>query len=112
MVKYYLGFEHTNSGDDEEKVVDLTSTEEEPKTLNRIVITHRLASDTLLTGYLEREKIIDNVRIEASPENENPYVFSVGLDIPVGQTFTLKLKNQSAGSNGGIVGYFEYEIKG
>jgi len=112
MVKYYLGFEHTNTSDDEETVKNLTSTEEEPKTLNRIVITQRLANDTLLTGYLEREKIIDNVRIETSPENENPYVFNVGLDIPVGQTFTLKLKNQSVGSNGGIVGYFEYEIKG
>jgi len=112
MTKYYLGFDHTNSTDDEEKVEDLESTEEEPKHLINVVITQRLSNDTLLIGYLEREKIIENVRIEASPENENPYVLNVDLDIPVGQTFTLKLKNQSAGSNGGVVGYFEYEIRG
>jgi len=111
MVKYYLGFDHTNSSDDEEEVEDITSTEEEPKTLNRIVITQRLSNDTVLYGYLEREKIIDGVPIEASPVNENPFVFAVDLEIPVGQTFTLKLKNQSAGSNGGIVGYFEYTIR-
>jgi len=112
MVKYYKGFEHTNSSDDEEKVVTLTSTEEEKKKLNAVVITHRLSNDTLLIAYLEREKIIDNIRIEASPVGKDPYRFSVDIEIPVGQTFTLMLKNQSAGSNGGVVGYYEYEITG
>ena len=110
MTKYYKGFDHTNSSDDEETVKTLTSTAEEPKTLRRVVITQRLSYDTLLIGYLEREKIIEDVRIEASPENANPYVFDEDIDIPVGQTFTLKLKNQSSGSNGGVVGYLEYEI--
>ena len=109
-MKYYKGFEHTNSTDDEENVTTLTSTEEEKKTLKRVVITHRLANDTLLTAYIEREKVIDNVRIEASPVNSNPYVFDSDIEIPPGETFTLTLKNQSAGSNGGVVGYLEYEI--
>jgi len=112
MVKYYKGFEHTNSSDDEENVVTLTSTEEEKKKLNAVVITHRLTNDTLLVAYLEREKMIDNVRIEASPVGNEPYRFMVDIEIPVGQTFTLMLKNQSAGSNGGVVGYLEYEIVG
>ena len=112
MVKYYKGFEHTNSSDDEEKIVTLTSTEEEKKKLNAVVITHRLSNDTLLIAYLEREKIIDNIRIEASPVGKDPYRFNVDIEIPVGQTFTLMLKNQSAGSNGGVVGYYEYEITG
>jgi len=112
MVKYYKGFEHTNSSDDEEKVVTLTSTEEEKKKLNAVVITHRLTNDTLLIAYLEREKIIDNIRIEASPVGKDPYRLNVDIEIPVGQTFTLMLKNQSAGSNGGVVGYYEYEITG
>jgi len=111
MVKYYIGFDHTNSTNDEEKVLSITSTEEEPKTLNKVVITQRLLNDTILYGYLEREKIIDGVRIEASPENENPFVFAVDLEIPIGQTFSLMLKNQSAGNNGGIVGYYEYSIR-
>ena len=59
---------------------------------------------------MEREKVIDNVRIEASPVNSNPYVFDSDIEIPPGETFTLTLKNQSAGSNGGVVGYLEYEI--
>ena len=109
-MKYYKGFEHTNSTDDEENVTTLTSTEEEKKTLKRVVITHRLSNDTLLTAYVEREKVIDNVRIEASPVNSNPYVFDSDIEIPPGETFTLTLKNQSAGSNGGVVGYLEYEI--
>jgi len=109
-MKYFKGFEHTNSTDDEENVTTLTSTEEEKKTLKRVVITHRLSNDTLLTAYVEREKVIDNVRIEASPVNSNPYVFDSDIEIPPGETFTLTLKNQSAGSNGGVVGYLEYEI--
>jgi len=112
MVKYYKGFEHTNSSDNEEKVETLTSTEEEKKKLNAVVITHRLSHDTLLVAYLEREKIIDNIRIEASPVGNDPYRLNVDIEIPVGQTFTLMLKNQSAGSNGGVVGYYEYEITG
>ncbi len=72
MTKYYEGFDHTNSSDDEEEVASITSTEEEPKHLIEITITQRLSNDTLLYGYLEREKIIDAVPIEATPENENP----------------------------------------
>jgi len=112
MVKYIKGFEHTNSGDDEESVVTLTSTEEEKKKINAVVVTHRLSNDTLLVAYLEREKIIDNARIEASPVGNDPYRFNVDIEIPPGETFTVMLKNQSAGSNGGVVGYLEYEITG
>ena len=109
-MKYYKGFEHTNSTDEEETIVTLTSTEVQKKTLKRVVITHRLSNDTLLTAYIEREKVIDNIRIEASPFNDKPYVFDSDIEIPPGETFTLTLKNQSAGSNGGVVGYLEYEI--
>jgi len=109
-MKYYKGFEHTNSTDDEETIVTLTSTEVQKKTLKRVVITHRLSNDTLLTAYIEREKVIDNVRIEASPFNDKPYVFDNDIEIPPGEMFTLTLKNQSAGSNGGVIGYLEYEI--
>ena len=112
MAKYMKGFEHTNSSADEEKVVSLTSTEEEKKKVNAVVVTHRLSHDTLLIAYLEREKIIDNVRIEASPVGNDPYRFNVDIEIPPGETFTVMLKNQSAGSNGGVVGYLEYEITG
>ncbi|MHC1567523.1 MAG: hypothetical protein ACXQTD_07425 [Candidatus Syntropharchaeia archaeon] len=110
MTKYYKGFDHTNSSDNEESVVTLTSTDEEPKRIRAVVITQRLSNDTLLIGYLEREKIIEDVRIEASPVGNDPFRFAVDLSIPVGETFTLKLQNQSAGSNGGVVGYLEYEI--
>ena len=51
MVKYIQGFEHTNSGDDEESVVTLTSTEEERKKINAVVVTHRLSNDTLPVSY-------------------------------------------------------------
>jgi len=111
MTKYYKGFEHTNSSDDEEDIITLTSTEEEVKYLIDVVVTHRLSHDTVVYGYIEREKIIDAVRIEASPLNENPYRFTVDLDIPAGETFTLRLKNQSSGNNGGVVGYLVYEIR-
>ena len=109
-MKYYKGFEHTNSTDDEENVITLTSTEVQKKTLNRVVITHRISNDTLLTAYIEREKVIDNIRIEASPFNDKPYVFDSDIEIPPGETFTLTLKNKSAGNNGGVIGYLEYEI--
>jgi len=109
-MKYYKGFEHTNSTDEEETIVTLTSTEVQKKTLKQVVITHRLSNDTLLTAYIEREKVIDNIRIEASPFNDKPYVFDSDIEIPPGEMFTLTLKNQSAGSNGGVIGYLEYEI--
>ena len=109
-MKYYKGFEHTNSTDEEETIVTLTSTEVQKKTLKRVVITHRLSNDTLLTAYIEREKVIDNIRIETSPFNDKPYVFDSDIEIPPGEMFILTLKNQSAGSNGGVIGYLEYEI--
>lgn len=110
MVRYYKGFDHTNSSDDEETVTTLTSTTEEPKTIRAVVVTQRLSNDTLLIGYIEREKVIEDVAIEDSPVGNDPFRFIIDLSIPAGQTFTLKLKNQSAGSHGGVVGYIEYEI--
>jgi len=110
MTRYFKGFDHMNTTDDEETVITLTSTEEEPKHLDEITVTQRLSQDTLMILYIEREKIMDNIPIEASPLNENPYVFGVDIDIPVGQTVTLKLKNQTAGSDGGVVGYVKYGI--
>jgi len=110
MTLYYKGFDHTNSSDGEEEVTTITSTEAEPKLIKRVVVVQRLANDTNLYVYLEREKILDAIAIESSPVGNDPWSFPIDFKLPLGQTLTVKLKNQTAGSNGGIVGYIEYEI--
>lgn len=109
-MKYYEGFAHTNTTDVKEILFTITSSEEEVKTLNRIVLTQRVTNDTLFKLMFEREEIIKDIIVAASPMNENPYVIDVAIDIPLGQTITGYITNRVGGSNGGVIGYFEYQI--
>lgn len=110
-MKYYEGFDHTNTTDDEEEVAEITSTEEEPKTIKRLVITHVTTNVGVLHAYVEKERVIDGITLESSPLNENPYVFDVDTELPIGQSFKPMLTNKTAGANAGVKGYIEYEIR-
>jgi len=107
---YIKGFSHTNTSDEEEEVVKITSTPEEPKRVKKVVITHRITNDGILNAYIEREKVIANVEVKDSPFDGKQYEFDVDADLPEGQSFTVTLRNKTAGSNAGIVGYVAYEI--
>lgn len=110
MVKYEKGFDHTNTTDVEETIVMLSSTEEEPKRITKIMIVDEPDQDGFLIGYLEREKIMDYCPLFVETFGGIRRDYPIELDIPVGQTFVLKGINKVAATNFSASGFVEYEI--
>ena len=73
-------------------------------------MSRKQVQDGYLYGYIEREKIIDAVPHLLAMVDSIPIEFPIDIDIPVGETFTLKLVNVAAGVNANAGGYVEYEI--
>lgn len=112
MVKYEMGFDHTNTTDDEEEIVRVSSTEEEPKRITKIMIVDEPDQDGYLTGYLGREKIMDSCPLFVETFGGIRRDYPIELDIPVGETFVLKGKNKAAAAYFSASGFVEYEILG
>jgi len=112
MTKYEKGFDHTNTTDVEETIVTLASTVEEPKHITKIMIVDEPDQDGFLYGYLEREKIMDGCPLFVETFGGIRRDYPIDMDIPVGQTFTLKGKNKVAATNASASGFIEYEIIG
>jgi len=110
MVKYEKGFDHTNTTDVEEEIVTLTSTEEEPKRITKIMIVDEPDQDGYLTGYIERERIMDKCPLFVETFGGIRRDYPIELDIPIGQTFVLKGLNKVAATNFSAAGFVEYEI--
>ena len=92
-------------------VLTLASTAEEPKTLTGLKFTSSITNTVTVTGYLEREKIIDSVDMTVFASTAPIREFLLNLDIPAGQTFTLVVADKAAGSTGTLYGWAEYQIK-
>ena len=107
---YAKGFA-TASTDAGATAVSISSTEEEPKTLTAVRIGSVITNTVVLTGYLEREKIIDTVTLTAFAAAALTRDIAVNLEIPPGQTFSLIITPASAGSQGTVYGRAEYEIR-
>lgn len=110
MVKYEKGFDHTNTTDVEEAIVSLASTEEEPKRITKIMIVDEPDQDGYLTGYLEREKVMDACPLFVETFGGLRRDYPIELVIPVGETFVLKGINKVAAANFSAAGFVEYEI--
>ena len=106
-MKYYEGFSHTNSSDNEEDVVSLTSTSEEKKKINKILIFSE-TNDGVMRWYVERERVGTHYTNKATIQNA--LEFEVDRELAEGETFKITLKNVSSGTNAAIVGAIEYEI--
>jgi len=107
MVEYYELIEHTNSSDEEEDVLSITSTEVEKKKVISVLITSE-ANQGYLRAYVERQKILEHLTGKATIENflEIP----VDAELDIGQTFKLTLQNKTAGTNAEVYGLVKYEI--
>lgn len=112
MVQFEKGFDHTNTTDIEEEIVTITSTEEEPKTITKIMIVDEPDQDGYLTGYLEREKIMDKCPLFVETFGGIRRSYPIELNIPIGETFVLKGINKVAAAYFSASGFVEYTITG
>lgn len=111
MPDYYKGVDHTNTTDDEEDVVSITSTEVEKKKVVEVGIVKETNAGEL-KFYVERENLFEGNTYHKTAQAtlQNALVYSIDREIPVGQTFKLTLKNVTAGTNAALVGYVKYQI--
>ena len=108
MSYYYEKIEHKNVSDSKETVMEITSTEEEKKHIDSIIITKE-ANVGNIEGYIEREKILSYQSGKANIQNFIEIV--IDRDLKVGDKFQLKMQNAVAGTNAEIYGLVKYQIK-
>lgn len=108
MTNYNKLVEHANGTDEPETVAEVTSTEGEPKTVKRVLITSTTNAG-YLKGNVERETLFKHLTAKATVENflEIP----VNSELEVGDKFKLTLENKSSGTNAEVYGLIEYEIR-
>jgi len=111
MPVYYRGFEHVNTTDDEELVVEITSTETEPKKIIEVLITDEV-NDGKMKMYIERENLFEGNTYYRTNKTtiQNFLVFLVDRELAVGEKFRIILQNVIAGTNAEIYGVVKYEI--
>lgn len=90
---------------------ELTSTEEEKKTANRIEITQITGNGVYLTVWLEREKIVDAIPMEESLDIAPPIVIPLEVAVPVGETLKAELVSESGSAPGVLWGALYYKIE-
>ena len=109
MALFFKGF-YTPSTATGATALSLSSTVEEPKTLEAIRLTDVDTNPVVMTVYLEREKIIDSVHLNLCNDLAPPLVFLAGRAIPAGQTLTVQFSDYTSGSAGTVTGFVEYSI--
>jgi len=110
MVIYNKALSDEYSTAEGKEIFSLTSKEEEKYKVRRIIITDVVSSAVVMDVWIEREKIADSIVLmvisDATPER----VVDIDAEIPVGYTFSVKIKDKVSGSHGQVVGWVEYEI--
>lgn len=112
MTVYNKGIDNVVSTDAGATAFEITSTEEEKKKVRRIVITDIATQAIAIDITLEREKIVDNLPLEVVADLMPERVIELDVEIPVGQTLKGILTPQTAGSQGYMDAWVEYEIVG
>jgi len=108
MVKLYDPIYHENSTDDEEEILKLHSSREEPKTLEKIIITGWV-NEGILRIYHMREKL-GEIPVGGSTL-QVPLEIPVELEIPEGEDAKLTLQNRISGTNAKLIGHAQYIIR-
>lgn len=109
MIAYSLGIAVTST-DAGATAFAITSTEEETKTVRKIEYTDITTHPLLLSVWLEREQIVEDVPLEEVADLMPVRTIELNVEIPVGQTLTCKVKPQTAASQGVMDGLVYYEI--
>jgi len=110
MVIYNKGLGRDNSTDEGKEIFSLTSKVEEKYKVRRIVITDVLTNPLIMEIWVERDRIGENIPLEVGSDFAPERVIDVDAEIPVGHTFSIKIKPQASGNQGSVRGWVEYEI--
>ena len=110
MVIYNKGLRTDSSTDAGKEIFSLTSKAEEKYKVRRVVITDVVSNPLYMELWIERDRIGESIPLEvisgATPER----IIDVDVEIPVGYTFSIKIKPQNSGNQGSVRGWVEYEI--
>lgn len=109
MPTYTEGFDHAST-DAGYELLAISSTEEEPKKVRKIVNSCLATNAVIMSVTLEREDIAKDVPWEVMICRPPHREIMLDIDIPVGQTLKVIAKPQIAGSQGTVTGWAEYEI--
>ena len=112
MAIYNKGLSRENSTDDGKEIFSLTSKEEEKYRVRRIIITDVNTNSLIMEIWVERDRIGENIPLEVASDLAPERVIDLDVDIPVGHTFSVKIKPQNSGNQGSVRGWVEYEIIG
>ena len=112
MVIYNKGLSRDNSTNEGKEIFSLTSKEEEKYKVRRIIITDVEDNPLILEVWVERDRIGDNIPLEVAADIAPERVIDLDVEIPVGYTFSVKIKPQNSGNQGSVRGWVEYEIVG
>lgn len=110
MIVYSVGVRITSSNTGA-TAFEITSTEEEKKTVSVLEYDNVLTDEVILTVWLEREKIVDAVPLEIIASLMPVRKIEMNVEIPVGETLIGKLTPKSSGSQGELVGLVYYTIE-
>lgn len=109
MIAYSIGIEATST-DDGVTAFEITSTEEEKKTVTAVEYTDIGTHPVVLTVWLEREKIVDAIPLAVVADLMPVRTIVLNIEIPVGETLTGKLTPRGSGSQGSMSGLVYYNI--
>ncbi len=112
MVIYNKGLSRDNSTNEGKEIFSLTSKEEEKYKVRRIVITDVNTNPLIMEIWVERDRIGENIPLEVASDLSPERVIDLDVEIPVGYTFSVKIKPQNSGNQGSVRGWVEYEIIG
>ena len=109
---YNKGLSRDNSTDEGKEIFSLTSKEEEKYKVRRIVITDVVTNPLIMEIWVERDRIGENIPLEVASDIAPERVIDIDIEVPVGYTFSVKIKPQNSGNQGSVRGWVEYEIVG
>jgi len=112
MVIYNKGLSRDDSTDEGKTIFTLTSKEEEKYKVRRIVITDVYSNSLIMEIWVERDRIGENIPLEVASDISPERVIDIDMEIPIGHTFSVKIKPQFSGNQGSVRGWVEYEIVG
>jgi len=110
MVIYNKGLSTEQSTDEGKEIFSLTSKGEEKYKVRRIVITDVETNPLIIEIWIERDRIGENIPLEVASDIAPERIIDLDADIPVGHTFSIKIKPQTSGNQGSVRGWVEYEI--
>ena len=106
---YYAAINHTNTTNAETAVKNIESTQEEPKKIVAVVISHNTNSG-VMRFYHERDNFGEIITGNLDTFMGRP--IEIDRELPVGESFDITLTHVSAGSNAFVEGFIIYEIMG